>query len=74
MDKRHTLFYFARTRGGTRKTADEERGEQHRGRQEAAGARLNHSERPAHPRRALGKSQTSARRESKAPNFVDALP
>ena len=67
MDKRHTLFYFARTRGGTRETADEERGEQHWGRQGAEGAQPHQGERPAHPRRALGERLASARRESESP-------
>ena len=74
MDKRHTLFNFARTRGGTRETAATEREGRHRGRQGAAGARLNHGERSTESRRALGERLASARRESKAPNFVDALP
>ena len=74
MDKRHTLFNFARTRGGTRETAATEREGRHRGRQEAAGAQPHHGERPAHPRRALGESQASARCYSKSPNVVDALP
>ena len=62
----HLIVFCAHARG-TRKTADEERGEQHWGRQEAAGAQAHHGERPAHPQRALGESQASARHDSESP-------